>query len=41
MVLILDKELLEGVKRSMKEAKAGKGRILKSNEEMNEYFKNL
>ena len=33
-----DKDLIAGVKQSMKEAKAGKGKILKSNKEMDEYF---
>jgi len=36
-----DKKLIAGVKQSMKEAKAGKGRILKSDKEMNKYFEEL
>ena len=36
-----DKELIFGVKQSMKEAKAGKGRLLKSDKEMDAYFEKL
>ena len=36
-----DKRLIAGVKQSMKEAKAGKGRILKSDKEMDKYFEDL
>ncbi len=36
-----DKELVIGVKQSMKEAKAGKGRIVKSDKEMDRYFESL
>ncbi|MBU0457020.1 MAG: ribbon-helix-helix domain-containing protein [Nanoarchaeota archaeon] len=36
-----DKELIAGVKQSMKEAKAGKGKVLKSDKEMDEYFEAL
>ncbi len=36
-----DKELISGVKQSMKEAKAGKGRLLKSDKEMDAYFEAL
>jgi hypothetical protein len=34
-----DKKLIAGVKQSMREARAGKGKILKSDKEMDEYFK--
>ncbi len=36
-----DKKLITGVKQSMKEAKAGKGKILKSDKEMDEYLEGL
>lgn len=36
-----DKELVAGVKQSMEEAKAGKGKVLKSDKEMDEYFEAL
>ena len=36
-----DKELIAGVKQSMKEAKSGKGRVLKSDKDMDEYFEAL
>ncbi len=36
-----DKKLISGVKQSMKEASAGKGKILKSDKEMDKYFKRL
>ena len=36
-----DKKLLIGVQRSKKEVKAGKGKVLKSNQEIDEYFKRL
>ena len=36
-----DKELVQGVRQSMIEAKAGKGRVLKSVKEMDEYFEAL
>ena len=36
-----DKELIAGVKQSIEEAKAGKGRILKSDKEIDEYFEAL
>ncbi len=36
-----DKKLIAGVKQSMKEAKAGKGKILKSDKEMDKYFEEL
>jgi Arc/MetJ-type ribon-helix-helix transcriptional regulator len=40
-VIYGDKELLSGVKQSRKEAKAGKGKVLKSDKEMDEYFRDL
>jgi Arc/MetJ-type ribon-helix-helix transcriptional regulator len=36
-----DKELIAGVKQSMKEAKAGKGVVLKTDKELDEYFNKL
>ena len=36
-----DKKLISGVKQSMKEASAGKGKVLKSGKEMDKYFKDL
>ena len=36
-----DKKLISGVKQSMKEASAGKGKVLKSDKEMDKYFKKL
>lgn len=36
-----DKELVAGVKQSMEEAKAGKGKVLKSDKEMDKYFEAL
>jgi len=36
-----DKELVQGVKQSMIEAKAGKGKVLKSDKDMDEYFEAL
>ena len=36
-----DKRLISGVNQSMKEAEAGKGKILKSDKEMDEYFETL
>jgi len=36
-----DKKLISGVKQSMKEASAGKGKVLKSDKEMDKYFKRL
>jgi len=36
-----DKELIAGVQQSMGEARAGKGKILKSDKEMDEYFEAL
>ncbi len=36
-----DEELVAGVKQSIKEAKAGKGRVLKSDKEMDKYFEAL
>ena len=40
-VIYGDKELIVGVKQSVKEAKAGKGKILKSDKEMDKYFEAL
>ena len=36
-----DKELIKGVKRSVKQAKAGKGKVLKSEKDMDEYLEAL
>ncbi len=36
-----DKELIAGVQQSMKEAKAGKGKILRSDKEMDKYLEAL
>ena len=36
-----DKELIAGVQQSMEEAKAGKGKILKSDKEMDKYLEAL
>jgi len=36
-----DKELIQGVRQSMAEAKTGKGRILKSEKDMDGYFEAL
>ena len=36
-----DKKLISGVKQSMKEARAGKGKVLKSDKEMDKCFKDL
>ncbi|MBU3941424.1 MAG: ribbon-helix-helix domain-containing protein [Nanoarchaeota archaeon] len=36
-----DKKLISGVKQSMKEASSGKGKVLKSDKEMDKYFKAL
>ncbi len=40
-VVYSDKKLIAGVKQSMEEAKNGKGKILKSEKEMDEYFEEL
>ena len=40
-VIYNDKALILGVKQSMSEAKAGKGKVLKSDKEMDEYFEAL
>ncbi len=40
-LLYEDEELIKSVKKSTKEAKAGKGKILKTEKEMDEYFKKL
>lgn len=40
-LLYEDEELVKGVKESAKEAKAGKGKILKTEKEMDEYFEAL
>tara|TARA_Y100000310_G_C20538438_1_gene742035 strand:+ start:416 stop:703 length:288 start_codon:yes stop_codon:yes gene_type:complete len=36
-----DQELVAGVQQSRKEAEAGKGKVLKSDKEMDEYFEAL
>ncbi len=36
-----DKKLVAGVKQSMKEAKSGKGKILKSDKDMGKYLEDL
>ena len=36
-----DKELIAGVQQSMKEARAGKGKVLKTDKEMDRYFEEL
>ena len=36
-----DKELVKGVKQSMKELKGGKGRVFKTNKEIDKYLKEL
>ncbi|MBU1199893.1 MAG: ribbon-helix-helix domain-containing protein [Nanoarchaeota archaeon] len=36
-----DKELISGVKQSMKEVKSGKGKILKSEKDMDKYMADL
>ena len=38
MAIYSDKELIAGVKQSMNEAKAGKGKVLKSDKDIDEYF---
>ena len=40
-VIYSDKELIKGVKRSVKQAKAGKGKVLKSEKDMDEYLEAL
>ena len=40
-LLYEDEELIKSVKKSTKEAKAGKGKILKTEKEMDEYIKKL
>jgi hypothetical protein len=40
-VIYQDKELMAGVQESMKEARAGKGRILKDDKELDKYFEAL
>ncbi len=40
-VIYNDKKLIVGVQRSMKESRAGKGRIIQSDKEMDEYFEAL
>lgn len=40
-VIYSDKKLIAGVRQSIKEAKAGKGKVLKSDKEMNDYFEAL
>lgn len=39
--ILNDKELIVGVKQSVKEARSGKGKILKSEKDMDNYFKRL
>ena len=39
--ILNDKKLIVGVKQSVKESRAGKGKILKSDKEMDRYFKRL
>lgn len=41
LAIYSDKKLLAGVKQSVKEAKAGKGKVLKSEKEMDDYFEAL
>lgn len=36
-----DKELIAGIKQSVIEAKSGKGKVLKSEKEMDQYFEKL
>ena len=40
-VIYSDKELLAGVRKSMSEGKAGKGRIIKSDKELDKYLEEL
>ena len=40
-VIYSDKEVIAGVKQSMKQAKAGKGKIFKSDKKMDKYFEEL
>lgn len=40
-IIYNDKELVTGVKKSITEAKAGKGKVLKSEKEMDKYFEEL
>lgn len=40
-VIYRDKELIAGVQESMKEARTGKGRILKDDKELDKYFEAL
>lgn len=40
-LILNDKELIAGVKQSMKEARAGKGVVFKSSREMSKYLKKL
>ncbi len=40
-IIYSDKELIAGVKQSMKESKAGKGKILKSDKDVDEYLEAL
>lgn len=41
ILIYSDKNLIAGVKKSMKEAKQGKGKILKSEKEMDKFFDEL
>jgi len=40
-IIYSDKELITGVKQSIKEARTGKGKILKSDKEIDKYFEDL
>jgi Arc/MetJ-type ribon-helix-helix transcriptional regulator len=40
-IIYSDKELIAGVQESRKEAKAGKGKILKTAKEMDKYFEEI
>lgn len=40
-VLYNDKRLIAGIKQSVKEAKSGKGRVLKSDKDVDKYLKEL
>lgn len=40
-MIYADRELIVGVKQSSKEARAGKGRIIKSDKDMDDYFEDL
>ena len=40
-VIYNDRELIKGVKKSMKEFEEGKGKLLKNKKEMEKYFKEI